>query len=154
MVEWQRDDGSIISTDPGRLDIDLVHRELATSYWAADVARETVERSIAGSIVFGVYDGQRQVGFARVVTDRATFAWVCDVFVVEPYRGRRLGVWLMECVVAHPELQGLRRWLLATRDAHDLYRKVGFEALPEPDRFMIRRGDPGHGSRSQETAAR
>ena len=144
MVEWHRDDGCVISTDAGRLDVDLVHRELAASYWATGVARETVERSIAGSIVFGVYDGPRQVGFARVVTDSATFAWVCDVFVIEPYRGRRLGVWLMECAVAHPDLQGLRRWLLATRDAHDLYGKVGFGALPEPDRFMIRRGIPAH----------
>jgi GNAT superfamily N-acetyltransferase len=140
MPEWRHRDGFVVSTDPERLDLDLVHRELAASYWAAGVARETVERSIAGSLVFGVYDDLRQVGFARVVTDRATFAWLCDVFVIEPFRGRGLGLWLMACVVGHPELQGLRRWLLATRDAHELYRKVGFEPLPEPGRFMIRRG--------------
>jgi len=105
------------------------------------VARATVERSIAGSIVFGLFHHDRQIGFARVITDRATFAWVADVFVIDAYRGRGLGVWLMGCVTGHPELQALRRWLLATRDAHELYRRFGFESLPEPGRFMMRRGE-------------
>ncbi len=105
-----------------------------------------MERSIKGSIPFGVYasDG-RQVGFARAVTDRTTFAWICDVFVMPEERGHGLGVWLMQTIVEHPELRGLRRWLLGTRDAHELYRKVGFGELPEPGRYMVRSGNPGYG---------
>ena len=145
-MEWQRD-GYIISDDPSRLDVDVIHGFLAASYWASGIPRDVVERSIAGSLPFGLYapDG-RQVGFARAITDRATFCWVCDVFVLSEERGRGLGVWLMETVVAHPELEGLRRFVLATRDAHGLYRKVGFAELPEPGRFMIRYADPGYGA--------
>jgi N-acetylglutamate synthase-like GNAT family acetyltransferase len=145
VVEWQRDDGFIVSTDPARLDLDVVHGYLVRSYWAEGIPREVVERSITGSLVYGLYEAEAQVGFARVITDGATFAWICDVFVLETHRGRGLGVWLMECVVAHPDLGRLRRWLLATRDAHELYRRVGFGELPEPARFMIRRGEPGYG---------
>ncbi len=144
-VEWQRD-GYTINDDPARLDLDVIHGFLATAYWSGGVPRDVVERSIKGSVPFGVYapDGG-QVGFARAVTDRATFAWICDVFVLPEERGRGLGVWLMETIVAHPELQGLRRWLLGTRDAHELYRRIGFQKLPEPGRFMIRSGNPGYG---------
>ena len=140
IVEWRRERFTI-STDPGRLDIDMVARFLADeSYWATDRSSEVVERSMEGSLVFGLYEEDRQIGFARAVTDAATFAWICDVFVLPEWRGRGLGVWLMECVVAHPSLRDLKRMVLATRDAHDLYRKVGFTELPEPGRFMIRRG--------------
>jgi GNAT superfamily N-acetyltransferase len=139
IVEWHRD-GYTVSTDPRRIDLDTVARFLSEeSYWATGRSRDVVERSIADSIAFGLYDGGRQAGFARAVTDSATFAWICDVFVMPDWRGRGLGVWLMECVVAHPSLQGLRRMLLGTRDAHELYRRFGFTALPEPERFMIRR---------------
>lgn len=137
-MHWRRGDVEI-DTDPQRVDVSAVHGFLERSYWAAGIAPETVQRSIEGSICFGVYAGDRQIGFARVVSDRATFAWVGDVFVEEDWRGRGLGVWLMQCVIAHPDLQSLRRWLLATRDAHALYEKVGFAPLEDPSRFMQRR---------------
>ncbi len=127
-----------IDCDPSRLDIDLIHRFLAASYWARDIPRSVVERSIAHSIVFGVYDGGTQVGFARVISDHTTFAYLADVFIVDSHRGRGLSKQLMDAVMQHPELQGLRRWLLATRDAHGLYERSGFRALAAPDRFMER----------------
>jgi GNAT superfamily N-acetyltransferase len=136
-LEWKRDAFSI-STDPARLDLDLIHGFLTRSYWAQDIPRETVARSLEPSLNFGVFDGDRQVGFARVITDRATFAYVGDVFVIEEYRGRGLSVWLMETIVGHPDLQGLRRWVLLTRDAHGLYEKVGFAPLANPARYMER----------------
>lgn len=127
-----------VSTDRGRLDVDLIHRFLSEdSYWARGVPRELVERSLEHSLCFGVYADGRQVAFARAITDRSTFAWLADVFVVEEHRGRGVGVLLMESVLSHPELQTLRRWLLATLDAHGLYRRFGFEHSPEA-RFMMR----------------
>ena len=127
-----------IDTDPARLDVGLIHEFLSQrAYWALGRTREQVERSIANSLNFGAYEGGRQVGFARVVTDRATFAWVCDVFVLESHRGQGISKQLMTAVVEHPELQGLRRMVLATRDAHGLYRQSGFEALPHPERWMV-----------------
>jgi len=122
-----------------------VHGFLARSYWARGIPRDVVERSIEGSLCFGLFeDGPpvRQVGFARVVTDCATFAWVGDVFVLEETRGKGLGIWLLETVARHPDLQGLRRWILATRDAHDLYRKTGYAPLARPGDFL-ERWDPG-----------
>jgi GNAT superfamily N-acetyltransferase len=133
--EWLRGEHRV-STDPAEIQLDVVHGFLATSYWAEGVPRETVARSIAGSLPFGLYRGANQVGFARVVTDRATFAWVCDVFVLEEERGRGLARWMLECARATPELQGLRRWLLATRDAHALYASLGFVPLAAPERWM------------------
>jgi GNAT superfamily N-acetyltransferase len=138
--EWRRD-GLVVSTDPARLDLPFVQRWLAEeSYWARGIPLDVVERAAAGSINFGLYDEMAQVGYARVVTDRATFAWLADVFVVTGHRGRGLGVWLVECVMACPELLGLRNWILATADAHGLYRRFGF-ADPEPGRLM-RKHDP------------
>jgi GNAT superfamily N-acetyltransferase len=134
-VEHRRGD-LLVSTDPGRLQIDVIHAFLSHSYWAAGIPLETVERGIANSLCFGLYDGGRQVGFARAITDRATYAYLADVFVVESHRGRGLARWLMECVRSHPDLQGLRRWGLVTRDAHGLYRSVGFHELAHPERFM------------------
>jgi GNAT superfamily N-acetyltransferase len=125
-----------ISTDPARLDRARIREFLSTSYWAPDIPREVVDRSIEGSLCFGVYDGASQVGFARVITDAATFAYVADVFVLESQRGQGLGVWLMETIRAHPRLQGLRRWSLVTRDAHALYRRVGFADVENPGRWM------------------
>lgn len=119
-----------------RIDLDVVHGYLTRSYWAAGIPKELVARSLARSLVFGVYRDAVQVGFARVVTDAATFAWLCDVFVLESERGRGLSKRLMECVVGHPELQGLRRFILATRDAHGLYRRFGFEPLGDPTRYL------------------
>jgi GNAT superfamily N-acetyltransferase len=129
-----------ISTDPNRLDVDLIHRWLSEeSYWAGGVSREIVARAIDNSLCFGVYLEGRQVGLARVVTDRATFAWLDDVFILDSYRGRGYGKALIAAVVAHPELRGLRRLLLATRDAHGLYAQYGFTPVA-PERFMERRG--------------
>jgi GNAT superfamily N-acetyltransferase len=127
-----------ISTDPQRLDVDRIHRFLSTeAYWSPGVAREVVERSIAGSLPFGVYtDGGEQVGFARVVTDYATFAWIADVFVVQEHRGRGLGKRLVEAILSHGDLKGLRRWMLGTADAHELYRRYGFDELRDVRRFM------------------
>lgn len=129
-----------ISTDRTRLDIAYVHRYLSEEcYWAIGRSREVVEKSIANSLNFGVYDDDRQLGFARVVTDYATFAWLCDVFIDAAYRGQGLGKRLVAAVVADPELQGLRNFILATRDAHALYRQYGgFEPLAAPDRWMAR----------------
>ena len=127
--EWRRG-AYLVTTDKGRLDLALVHGFLKTSYWAAGMPAEVVRRSVDNSLTFGLFRDDEQVGFARVVTDYATFAYLADVFVLEPYRGQGLGKWMMEAVFSHPELQGLRRWMLATRDAHELYRKYGF-AEPE-----------------------
>jgi GNAT superfamily N-acetyltransferase len=131
-------DGYAISTDPGRLDVDFVHGYLSgQSYWARGVPREVVARSIANSLCFGLYgpDG-RQAGFARVVTDRATFAWLADVFVDDRHRGKGLGKALVATILAHPELQGLRRFMLSTADAHGLYTPFGFATPPRPERLL------------------
>jgi GNAT superfamily N-acetyltransferase len=128
-----------ISTDPDRLDLSLIHGWLSEqSYWARGVPLDVVRRAIAGSLCFGVYLDGRQVGFARVVTDGATHAWLADVFILDEFRGRGYGKALVAAVVEHPDLQGLRRILLATKDAHGLYAQYGFAPVP-PDRFMERR---------------
>jgi N-acetylglutamate synthase-like GNAT family acetyltransferase len=129
-------DNFLISTDPSRLDMDSITDMLSRAYWAKDRSRETIKRALENSLVFGVYDGPRQVGLARVVTDYATFAWLCDVVIHEDYRGHGAGKWLMETILAHPDLQGLRRFLLATRDAHELYSRYGFTSLHNPSRWM------------------
>jgi len=125
-----------ISTDVNAMDVDAIHAYLSRSYWAQGIPRDVVAKAIAGSLCFGIFENEQQVGFARVTTDRATFAYLCDVYVLEDHRGRGLATWLMEAVVAHPDLQGLRRFLLATRDAHHLYEKFGFVPLARPDIFM------------------
>ena len=125
-----------ISSDRAKLDLNFVHGFLTESYWAKGIPREVVVRSIQNSLCFGLYCGTEEIGFARVITDYATYAYLADVFVIERYRGRGLAKWLMECIVAHPQLQGLRRWTLATRDAHGLYAHFGFTPLAKPDRFM------------------
>jgi GNAT superfamily N-acetyltransferase len=134
-MEYKRDN-FMISDDPLRLDIEAVCGFLTRAYWADKRPREVIEKSIQHSLNFGVYDGERQVGFARVVTDRATFAYLCDVFIHEAYRGQALGKWLMECILSHPTLTGLRRWSLATRDAHGLYKQFGFTELSDPSKWM------------------
>lgn len=127
-----------ISTDRAALDLDVIHNYLVTSYWAAGIPRDVVARSIENSLCFGIFQQGRQIGFARVISDYATYAYIADVFVLGSFRGRGLGKWLMECVMAHPSLQGLRRWGLATRDAQGLYRQFGFSALVSPARHMER----------------
>jgi len=136
-VETVRD-GFTVSTDPVRLDLDVIHRYLTTSYWAAGIPRDLVERSMENSLCFGVYDPEgHQAGFARVVTDLATFGYVADVFVLDAYRGRGLSKWLMECILDHPDLRDMRRWHLVTRDAHGLYARFGF-AEPAAGKHMER----------------
>ena len=127
-----------ISTDPTRLDLDVIHGFLKTAYWCEGLPREVSERAIRHSLCFGLYDAGRQVGFARVITDRATYAYLADVFVLESHRGRGLSKRLMQAIVAHPDLQGLRRWSLLTRDAHGLYAQFGFRQLSQPERHMER----------------
>jgi GNAT superfamily N-acetyltransferase len=133
--------GYTLSTDKSRLDVGLIHEVLSRqAYWAEGRPLEVVQRSIEHSLCFGIYQGAELAAFARVVTDYATFAWLCDVFVLEAQRGRGLGKWLVEAAVTHPDLQGIKLFILATRDAHELYRRYGgFEALPAPERWMVRR---------------
>lgn len=125
-----------VTCDPAKLDRALIAEFLASSYWAKGIPPATVERSIAHSLCFALLDRERQIGFARVISDHATIAYIGDVFVLPDYRGRGLSKWLMACILSHPELQGLRRWILATRDAHGLYEKFGFTALKRPEIFM------------------
>jgi len=135
--EWRRGE-YLISTDKSRLDLAVIHDFLTTSYWATGVPVAVVKRSIEHSLTFGIYKGEQQVGFARVITDYATYAYLSDVFILEPFRGQGLSKWLMDVIVSHPKLQGLRRWALHTRDAHGLYQKVGFSEQAYPDRYMER----------------
>ena len=136
--EWRRGP-YLISTDKSRLDLPMIHRFLTSSYWAAGIPLETIQRSLEHSLPFGVHKAEQQVGFARVITDYATFAYLADVFILESFRGRGLATWLVEVITAHPDLQGFDLWLLLTRDAHALYHKVGFTASRNPDRVMERR---------------
>ena len=125
-----------INTDKTKLDYGIIHRFLRESYWAEGIPLETVKKGIEKSLCFGVYHQGRQIGFARVITDYATYAYLGDVFILANYRGRGLSKWLVEVITGHPELQGLRRWMLATRDAHGLYVQFGFKGLKAPDRWM------------------
>ncbi len=125
-----------ITTDQRAMDLDAIHAYLSRSYWSEAIPRDLVAKAMAGSLCFALLDGTRQVGFARAVTDRATYAYLCDVYVLEEYRGQGLGRWLMDAVMAHPDLQGLRRFGLVTRDAHGLYEKCGFTPLNNPAGHM------------------
>ncbi len=127
-----------ISTDPQKLDLSVIHGYLSRSYWSPNIPKETVFRAIRHSLCFGIYLGEAQVGFGRVVTDYATFAYIADVFVLEDHRGKGLSKRLVEAMLEHPELQGLRRWTLGTKDAHGLYARYGF-APSNPERDMVRR---------------
>ncbi len=128
--------GYSISDEPKRLNLRVIHTFLTNCYWAEGIPFDVMRRSIENSLPFGVYTGTEQVGFARVVTDYATFAYIGDVFILAAHRGRGLGKHLMRVIMSHPRLQGLRRWHLATRDAHGLYRQYGFTELKTPDRHM------------------
>jgi GNAT superfamily N-acetyltransferase len=130
-------DGYRISKSSKDVDLDVVHGFLSNSYWAAGIPREVVARSIANSLCFSLLSGNRQVGFARVVTDQATFAYLADVFIIAEESGKGLGKWLIDEIVRDSRLQGLRRFMLATRDAHELYRKFGFSEMENPDRWMV-----------------
>ena len=135
--EWRQGE-YLISTDKSRLDLTLIHNFLTRSYWAAGIPLEIVRRSIENSLSFGLYREDQQIGYARVITDYATFAYLGDVFILEPFRGQGLSKWLMEVIVTHPDLQGFRRWILLTKDAHGLYKKAGFTGVKTPERYMER----------------
>jgi GNAT superfamily N-acetyltransferase len=143
IVEDNRD-GFVVSTDPARIDLAVVHGYLSESYWARGIPLGLVKKSIENSLCFGVYDegSGAQVGFARVISDYATFAYLADVFILEEYRGRGLSKWLMQCILDHPDLQLPRSFYLATRDAHGLYSQFGFAPVESPERYMVRR-NPG-----------
>ena len=143
-------DRFLVSTDPDKLDVDAIHHFLANeAYWSPGVAREVVTRAMEHSLCFGVYDHDgRQAGFARVITDFTTFAYLADVFILRPYRGQGLGKWLVECMLAHPELQGLRKWTLNTLDAHRLYQRFGFGPDPRPENYLVYR--PGRNQKGEE----
>ncbi len=127
----------VISTEKSKLDIDYIHNYLCNeSYWAENIPIAVVKKAIEGSLCFGIYNEDKQIGFARVITDMACFAYLADVFVDKSYRGLGISKWLMEVIIAHPDLQGLRRFLLATRDAHTLYEKFGFSLLSHPEKWM------------------
>lgn len=133
--EWREGD-ILISDDLSLLDLEVIHGFLSTSYWSAGIPRDVLKRGMENSLSFGVYVGGEQVGFARAITDRATFVYLADVFILDAHQGRGLGKQLVAFIRAHPDLQGLRRWHLVTRDAHDLYRKYGFSELSDPPRHM------------------
>jgi GNAT superfamily N-acetyltransferase len=140
-MEWH-ENGATVSTDKARLDVGVIHNFLTTqSYWALGRPIEVVRKCIENSLCFGVYEGDQQVGYARVVTDYTTFAWLCDVFILPSHRGRGLSKFLVQCVINHPELHNIKRMMLATNDAHELYRKYGgFEPLSAPERWMTKVG--------------
>lgn len=132
-----RKKGYHISTDPALLDVDFIFHFLnQESYWAQGISREIIERSIAESLCFGVYHDEKQIGFARIITDKSTFAYLSDVFISKTYRKQGLAKWLLQSMMAYPDLQNLRRWMLATADAHTLYEKFGFTQLNSPNRWM------------------
>ena len=135
IIESHRDQFTI-STDPARLDVDAIADMLTRAYWAKGRTRDMIARYVQHSLTFGVYDGDRQIGLARVISDYTTFAWLCDVFIHEDYRGHGIGKWLIGTVHSHPDLQGLRRWMLATRDAHGLYEQFGWTLIDHPERWM------------------
>ena len=129
-------DDFTISTDKTSLDIPFIHQYLTRSYWAEGIPEKTVKKAIEGAVCFGMYHAGKQIGFARLITDSATFAYLADVFIDESYRGRGLSKWLMDVIMKHESVQGLRRFMLATRDAHGLYSQFGFSALTNTDRWM------------------
>src|SRR5215831_5531401 len=135
-----RRDRYLVSTDKAKLDLDVIHGFLKDAYWSPGIPREVVQKAIEYSLCFGVYDGTAQVGFARVISDVTTFAYLDDVFILESHRGRGLSKWMMECIMAHPDLQALQSWIVATRDAHGLYSQYGFERIEDASHLMqIRR---------------
>ena len=138
-IEEHKKDNYTISTDQSKLDIALIHGFLSESYWSKDIPLSIVKKSIHHSLCFGVYNNDKQIGFARVISDYTTFAYLGDVFIIEQERGRGLSKWLMECILKHNELQGLRNFCLMTSDAHSLYERFGFKNLAEPKKFMANR---------------
>jgi GNAT superfamily N-acetyltransferase len=136
-MNWTKDTYTI-SDEPERLQLEVIVEYLSRAYWSNQRPRAVIEKSLRHSLCFGVYEQGQQIGFARVVSDHATFAYLADVFILESHQGYGLGKWLVQSILEHPDLQGLRRWILATRDAHGLYAQYGFTALENPDRYMTK----------------
>ena len=134
-MEFQKN-SYLISTEKSKLDLELIYGFLKSSYWAKDQPFEKIKTSIDNSLCFGLYKNEKQIGFARVLTDMARIAHLADVFILEPYRGMGLGKWLLQCIMAHPELENINKWMLATKDAHSLYKKFGFKTLKTPEFYM------------------
>lgn len=128
--------GFTVTTDKEKIEIDILHNFLNQSYWANGRTKQTIITSIENSLCFSMFKGEKQIGFARVITDYSTFAYLCDVYIEEDYRGNGLGIWMLECILNYPNLLDLKKWLLATRDAHELYRKFGFYSLSNPEKYM------------------
>lgn len=143
-LHHERRNEILLSTDKSKLDVITIHNFLKTSYWAKDVLISVVEKSISNALCFGVYELDKQIGFARVISDYATFAYFSDVFILEAYRGHGLGTWLIKSILEYSELQNLRTWLLSTADAHELYRQFGFKSLPLPERLMMLSGSSAY----------
>jgi GNAT superfamily N-acetyltransferase len=148
-MEWTNGEFTV-TCDPEKQDLEVIHGFLSQTYWAKGIPKDTVARSMRGSLCFALLCGRQQIGFARVISDFATIAYLGDVFVLPEYRGRGLSKWLMRCVTSHPDLQGLRRWMLATSDAHGLYQKFGFTALAKPHLFMERHTSDIYAQGSQQ----
>ncbi len=140
-VEEYIQENYVVSTDPSKLDLKVIHGYLSRSYWAEEIPFETVKRSVEHSLCFGVYALGKQIGFARVISDYTTFAYLADVFILEEERGKGLSKFLMECILKHKELQGLRNFSLMTQDAHSLYARYGFKNIPKPENFMAKKID-------------
>jgi GNAT superfamily N-acetyltransferase len=134
MHEWRREN-YLISTDPTKINLDAVHDFLSRVYWSEGIPKPTLAKAIQHSLNFGMYQHQQQIGYARIITDRTTFAYLCDVYILEAHRGQGLAKWLMQCIVTHPDLQGLRRFCLFTKDAHGLYEQFGFTPMKNTDRY-------------------
>ena len=140
IYEYQKDE-FVLTTDPKRLDLDVIHSYLVRSYWNRGIPKELVAQSIEHSMNFGLFKSAQQIGLARVVTDHTHFAYLCDFFILEPYQGLGLGRWMLESILACPNLQGLRNFLLTTADAHTFYRQQGFHLLDQPERWMKKQAD-------------
>lgn len=140
-IEEYHKEQYLVSSDPKKLDLHAIHGYLSRSYWAEDIPFETVKRSVEHSLCFGVYNDKKQIGFARVISDYTTFAYLADVFILEEERGKGLSKFLMECILKHKELQGLRNFSLMTQDAHSLYARYGFKNIPKPENFMAKKID-------------
>ena len=136
-MEWTHSSGVVCTDNPARLDFDVVHGYLTQSYWSSGISRQLVEQAAAGSMPFGLFEGETQIGYARVITDSTTFAYLADVCILDTIKSQGLGTWFMRQILDHPDLQGLRRWLLTTQDAHTFYERLGFVKNPFPERFMV-----------------
>jgi len=149
-IEEYKKENYVVSTDKSKLNLAVIHGYLSRSYWAEDIPLEILKKAITNSLCFGIYNGNNQVGFARVISDYSTFAYLADVFVLEEERGKGLSKFLMECILKHNQLQGLRNFSLMTKDAHSLYSRYGFKNIPQPENFMAKKVENIYKKREEE----